>query len=106
MAPRGRSGGMMLGVHLLTFDIGEIEEGDFFIRFKLRHREEDFILILFQYMVQLRWIISLVSCLSWFEYVQKKPYPLLWVVTLTLFVDLTRKIMITTVIDDLLCSMR
>jgi exonuclease III len=43
MAPRGRSGGMMLGVHLLTFDIGEIEEGDFFIRFKLRHGEEDFI---------------------------------------------------------------
>jgi hypothetical protein len=29
MAPRGRSGGMILGVHLLNFDIGEIEEGDF-----------------------------------------------------------------------------
>jgi exonuclease III len=42
MAPRGRSGGMILGVHLLTFDIGEIEEGDFFIRFKLRHKEDDF----------------------------------------------------------------
>jgi hypothetical protein len=35
MAPRGRSGGMILGVHLLNFDIGENEEGDFFIRFKL-----------------------------------------------------------------------
>ena len=35
MAPCGRSGGMILGVDLLTFDIGEIEEGDFFIRFKL-----------------------------------------------------------------------
>jgi hypothetical protein len=29
MAPRGRSGGMILGMHLLSFDIGEIEEGDF-----------------------------------------------------------------------------
>jgi hypothetical protein len=42
MTPRGRSGGMILGVHLLTFDIGQIEEGDFFIRFKLCHKEEDF----------------------------------------------------------------
>ena len=41
MALRGRSGGMILGVHLLTFDIGEIEEGDFLIRFKLRHKEHD-----------------------------------------------------------------
>jgi hypothetical protein len=30
MAPHGRSGGMILGIQLLTFDIGEIEEGDFF----------------------------------------------------------------------------
>ena len=42
MAPRGRSGGMILGVNLLTFDIGQIEEGDFLIRFKLRHKEDDF----------------------------------------------------------------
>ena len=42
MAPRGRSGGMILGIHLLTFDIGEIEEEEFFIRFKVRHREDDF----------------------------------------------------------------
>jgi exonuclease III len=42
MAPRGRSGGMILGIHLLTFDIGEIEEGEFFIRFKLRYKEHDF----------------------------------------------------------------
>jgi len=42
MAPRGRSCGMILGIHLLTFDIGEIEEGEFFIRFKVRHREDDF----------------------------------------------------------------
>jgi hypothetical protein len=33
---------MILGVNFLTFDIGQIEEGDFFIRFKLRHKEDDF----------------------------------------------------------------
>jgi len=33
---------MILGVNPLTFDIGQIEEGDFFIRFKLRHKEDDF----------------------------------------------------------------
>jgi len=33
---------MLLGVHLLTFDICAIEEGDFFIRFKLRHKESGF----------------------------------------------------------------
>jgi len=41
-APRGRSGGMILGINLLTFDIGQIDEGDFFIKFKLRHKEDDF----------------------------------------------------------------
>jgi exonuclease III len=42
MAPRGRSGGMILGIHLLNFDVGEIEEGDFFIHFKIRYREQDY----------------------------------------------------------------
>jgi len=42
MAPRGRSGGMMLGINPLIFYISQIEEGDFFIRFKLRHKEVDF----------------------------------------------------------------
>jgi hypothetical protein len=42
MAPRGRSGGMILGINLLTLDVGEIEEGDFFIRFKVRLREDEF----------------------------------------------------------------
>jgi hypothetical protein len=31
MAPRGRSYGMILGIDLLSLDIGEIEEGNFFI---------------------------------------------------------------------------
>ena len=30
------------GFGRLTFDIGKIVEGDFFIRFKLRHKEDDF----------------------------------------------------------------
>jgi len=30
MAPRGRSGGMMLGINPLIFYISQIEEGDFF----------------------------------------------------------------------------
>ena len=38
--PVGRLGGMLLGINLATFDIGEIEEGDFFIRFKLRDKED------------------------------------------------------------------
>ena len=42
LAPRGRSGGMLLGINLVTFDIGEIEEGDFFIRFKVYHKADDF----------------------------------------------------------------
>jgi hypothetical protein len=31
-APWGRSGGMLLGVNLQFFDIGAIEEGDFYIK--------------------------------------------------------------------------
>ena len=31
-APHGRSGGMLVGVNLLLFDIGEIEEGEFFCK--------------------------------------------------------------------------
>ena len=42
-APVGHSGGMLVGVNLTTFDIGEIEEGEFFVRFKLRNREDNFI---------------------------------------------------------------
>jgi hypothetical protein len=38
MASWGRSGGMILGIKLLTLDVGEIEEGDFFIQFKVRLR--------------------------------------------------------------------
>jgi len=39
---RGRSGGMLLGINLLTFDIGEIEEGEFFVKFKIRNKDDGF----------------------------------------------------------------
>ena len=35
--PHGRSGGMLLGVNLDVFDVGSIEDGDFFIKFRLRN---------------------------------------------------------------------
>jgi exonuclease III len=40
--PHGRSGGMLLGVNLDVCDVGSIEEGDFFIKFHLRNRCDDF----------------------------------------------------------------
>jgi len=36
MAPHGRSGGILLGVDLTVFDIGSIDEGDFYVKFTLR----------------------------------------------------------------------
>jgi hypothetical protein len=33
---------MLVGVDLSIFDIGEIEEGDFFVKFKLRNKQDDF----------------------------------------------------------------
>jgi hypothetical protein len=40
--PQGRSDGMLLGNNLQTFDIDEIGEGGFFIKFKIRNRETYF----------------------------------------------------------------
>jgi hypothetical protein len=51
MAPWGRSGGMILYVHLLTFDIGEIEEGDFLFVLNYNTKKMILSLILFQSMV-------------------------------------------------------
>jgi hypothetical protein len=41
-APRGRSGGMLLGVDLQIFDIGAIEEGDYFVKFRLCNKVDEF----------------------------------------------------------------
>ena len=38
----GRFEGMLLGINLLTFDIGEIEEGEFFVKFKIRNKDDGF----------------------------------------------------------------
>jgi len=63
MAPHGRSGGLILGVHLLTFDVGEIEEGDFLSVLNYDTKNMILNLILFQFMVRPRRSLSQTSCL-------------------------------------------
>ncbi|WVZ81700.1 LOW QUALITY PROTEIN: hypothetical protein U9M48_029046 [Paspalum notatum var. saurae] len=40
--PHGRSGGILLGINLDNLDIGSIEEGDFFVKFRLRNKDDEF----------------------------------------------------------------
>lgn len=40
--PQGRSGGILLGVDPKVFDIGSIDAGDFYVKFHLKNREDDF----------------------------------------------------------------
>jgi hypothetical protein len=40
--PHGRSGGILLGVNMDTMDVGSIDDGDFFVKFRLRDRMSDF----------------------------------------------------------------
>ena len=40
--PVGRSGGILLGIDLDVFDIGLIKEGDFFVKFHLCNKVDDF----------------------------------------------------------------
>jgi hypothetical protein len=35
-------GGILLGVNVEGLDLGSIEEGDFFVKFRLRNRKDDF----------------------------------------------------------------
>ncbi|WVZ81598.1 hypothetical protein U9M48_028953 [Paspalum notatum var. saurae] len=35
--------GMLVGVNLAALDVGSVEEGDFFVRFKVRCKKQDFI---------------------------------------------------------------
>jgi hypothetical protein len=41
-APHERSGGILLGVNLDSLDIGSIEEGDFYVKFHLKNKSDDF----------------------------------------------------------------
>ena len=41
-APEGRSGGILLGADLNVFDIGAIDEGDFYVKFILRDKSDGF----------------------------------------------------------------
>ena len=47
MAPHGRSGGILLGVDLQVFDIGAIAEGDFYVKFTLRCKNDGFKFVLY-----------------------------------------------------------
>jgi hypothetical protein len=40
--PRGRSGGVLLGIDLSRFDIGAIDEGDYYIKFHLCNKNDSF----------------------------------------------------------------
>jgi exonuclease III len=40
--PRGRSGGMVLGIDLNVYDIGSIDEGDFYVKSLLRNKSDGF----------------------------------------------------------------
>jgi hypothetical protein len=41
-APHGRSDRILLGVNLDVLDVGSIDDGDFFVKFRLRDRKSDF----------------------------------------------------------------
>jgi hypothetical protein len=47
MALHGRSRGILLGVDLSVFDIGAIDEGDFYVKFTLRYKSTDFKFVLY-----------------------------------------------------------
>jgi hypothetical protein len=46
MAPKGRSGGMLLGIDLQVFDIGVIDEGEYYVKFHLCNKSDSFKLAL------------------------------------------------------------
>lgn len=40
--PRGRSGGILMGLNLDTYDTGTISHGDFYLKFKLKNRDDGY----------------------------------------------------------------
>ena len=40
--PHGRSGGILFGVNADEIDVGSIEDGDFFVKFRLRNKLDGF----------------------------------------------------------------
>jgi hypothetical protein len=41
-APKGRSGGILLGIDMDCFDIGAIDEGEFYVKFHLCNKKDNF----------------------------------------------------------------
>ena len=70
MAPHGRSGGILLGVDLQVFDIGAIAEGDFYVKFTLRCKNDGFKFVLYtvygpaQYQNKLAFLVELANTCS------------------------------------------
>jgi hypothetical protein len=104
-APRGRSSGMLLGVDFQTFDIGEIDKGDFYIKFLLCNKVDDF-----------KWALVVVYGPAQGEFKEKflaelvnmcshERLPLLVGGDYNILRNSSEKIMITTMLDDLSCSM-
>jgi hypothetical protein len=58
-APHGRSSGMLLGVDQQLFDIGSIDEGEFYIKFQLCNKSYGF-----------KW--ALVSVMGWLKLTKKR----------------------------------
>jgi hypothetical protein len=46
-APEGRSGGILLGADQEVFDIGAIDEGDFYVKLILRDKSDGFKFVLY-----------------------------------------------------------
>jgi hypothetical protein len=40
--PKGRSGGILLGIDLDVFDIGAIDEGEYYVKFHLCNKDNYF----------------------------------------------------------------
>src|SRR6266540_800037 len=42
MPPHGRSGGILMGVNLSVFAVGAIDEGNYYTKFLLKNKEDEF----------------------------------------------------------------
>jgi hypothetical protein len=40
--PKGRSGGILLGIDVFRFDIGAFQEGDYYVKFHLCNKHDSF----------------------------------------------------------------
>jgi hypothetical protein len=105
-APRGRSGGILLGVNLDVMDVRSIEDGEFFVKFRVRDKERDFkwVLVAVYGAAQPEFKESFLTELVHSCYHEK--LPLCIGVTLTSFEIVARRTMTDLKRGGLFCSMR